>query len=175
MESSASSIAGTATKTTAPTVAGTGTAIAEAAIPTAITEGELKDHSDAELQSLRSMSASFFHVLLPFANLQADTDSIYLDAIPFIAKIMRESVEEGSSVSSLLAVLLPDNEDLTVAHVVALFDTLETAVSIIRVELFRYTYTLHKNNVYYVMRQRSEFDIKSNINKGKFQIPANHW
>ena len=81
--------------------------------------------------------------MLPFANLQADTDSIpiYLDAIPFIAKIMRESVEEGSSVSSLLAILLPDNEELTVAHVVALFDTLETAVSIIRVEHFRYIYT----------------------------------
>ena len=150
MGSSASSIAGTATaeavsKTTAPTVAGTGTVIAEAvittAIPTAITEDELKEHSDAELQSLRSMSASFFHVLLPFANLQADTESIYLDAIPFIAKIMRESVEEGSSVSSLLAILLPDNEELTVAHVVALFDTLETAVSIIRVEHFRYIYT----------------------------------
>ena len=146
MGSSASSIAGTATaeavsKTTAPTVAGPGTAIAEAAIPTAITEEKLKEHSDAELQSLRSLSASFFYVLLPFANLQADTESIYLDAIPFIAKIMRESVEEGSSVSSLLAILLPDNEELTVAHVVALFDTLETAVSIIRVEHFRYIYT----------------------------------
>ena len=85
------------------------------------------------------MSASFSHVLLSFANLEADTDSIYLGAIPFIAKILRESVKEGSSASSLLAILLPDNEELTVAHVVAVLDTLETAVSIIRVEHFRYT------------------------------------
>lgn len=145
-ESSASSIAGAATaeavsKTTAATVGGAAAAgaVITTVIPTAVSLDELKEHSDAELQSLRTMSASFSHVLLSFANLEADTDSIYLGAIPFIAKILRESVKEGSSASSLLAILLPDNEELTVAHVVAVLDTLETAVSIIRVEHFRYT------------------------------------
>ena len=183
--SSASSIAGATTaeavsnKTTAATVTGADTAVITT-VPSAITEDELKGRSDAELQSLRSMSASFFHVLRPFATTHEDTDpNIYLNALPFIAKIMRESVKEGSSVSSLLAILLPDDEELTVAHILAVLDTLETAVSIIRVEHFRINTctptVLHKNNVYYVMRQMSEFDIQSSVNKGKFQIPANHW
>ena len=136
-ESSASSIAGAATAAAQTQAVITTDAVV---IPTAITVDQLKQHTDAELQSLRSMSASFFHVLRPFATTEAGTDPMYLNAMPFIAKILRESVDEKSSVSSLLAILLPENVELTVGHAIAVLDTLETAAAIIRVEHVRYTY-----------------------------------
>ena len=61
-----------------------------------------------------------------------------LEAVPFITKILRQAATEVDTnneltISSLFAVLLPENVDLTIVHLRALMETLETAARIVRV------------------------------------------
>ena len=96
------------------------------AVPLPVTAVQLHDHADADLQGLRTFMVRFSYVLRPFGTPEAMTDSTYMDAVPFMTKILRESASDihGTSVSSLLSVLLPTDQSVTVAHVRALLETL---------------------------------------------------
>jgi hypothetical protein len=61
-----------------------------------------------------------------------------LEAVPFLAKVLRKAAADVDAtgklkIVSLFAVFLPEKDDVTIFHVRALMETLEMASRIVRV------------------------------------------